>query len=49
MEVWGLNYFEKMAILLTEMGKNRRHCRILDDCGLRWGYSVVGNKSEIVG
>lgn len=46
MGVWGLSYFEKMAVPLTEMGKIRRHGRILDDCGLRWGYSVVGNMSQ---
>lgn len=36
----------KMPILLTEIGKIRRNCRILDDCGLGWEYLVVGNMSQ---
>lgn len=31
---------------LTEIGKIRINCRILDDCGLSWEYLVVGNMSR---
>lgn len=35
-----------MAVPLTKMEKIRRNCKILDDCDLRWGYSVVENMSQ---